>query len=1013
MHFKVFPRSPITAAVILGLLAAQAQAQPSPQNSTDATQQTPLQQRYTFDFPEQHLLYSLGEFTNITQIAVVRQDAQPIDGIAPSLRGEMTADEALRTLLADSSLTISYRNGRTAELMEPTTSTTVGNQTAFSTLTVSANRIGEDWVYHEPRSVSVISREQLDRTPPRHAADMLQETPGVYSAVNAQDPGLSVNIRGMQDFGRVNMMVDGMRQNFNENGHQQRNGTMYVDSELLSDVVIEKGASTGVHGAGAIAGSANFRTIDVDDVLLPGKDIGVRLRGMTGVGGEGNGVNFIGSAAVAGRLGDRWELLAARSNRNFGEYAPGRRRPNYDFLTVGVQDEFHQEIAQDVERVRFTDNEQDSNLFKARFHIDDNQSLTFSYLGTDLSYNNVSDRQVLDPVDSTVRDGDDAWRRFGDASTTSDSVSLRYNLNPSSPLINLEANAYFVSTEGQRYTEAGRPVVQGGTNMTELAWMIGVCETNPVQDMYYNACRAGLDNNNRTQIDTYGFTLENTARFSLGGMDGFSSNHGIEYFIDKGESTTTQERGGRQFGANDNTMQPNGERSIASAFGNLQWENETFTLAAGLRYDRYHIQGETQLPGTEYNLITREEKTRRYIEQQTQQLEDSQYKCDNYDANASGNPNEEFRRRLQQNNCNSAARISSNLADPVWRNEVAPNMSLNDPEWRIQTVLAEYEVDRTEEKVLPTLAAAYRPNENVELFANWGRSWRPPALTETLMQGSHPGDPFAVMFPNPNAQPETSRSWDVGANFIAQDLFKDGDRFFSKLSYYDTRVDNYLITSMVNVMPGQPGTGLGHTMFVPNLLPMNFRGLELEIDYDAKTWYTQANYTHVLGSDNQFCQNIYPLGSGMRREDLPDEDGNISSSPARDQALENGYDSVHDMLNDQTYCGIDVIGMNSARQLPMDRGSLVFGTRWFDQRLDVGTRLNYSAAGGPEDFDFDLWPSYVTWDLYASYQVNPNLLLRATMLNVRDRNYVTGYSDIFSKNYGAGRTLMAGAELRF
>ena len=79
-------------------------------------------------------------------------------------------------------------------------------------------------------------------------------------------------------------------------------------------------------------------------------------------------------------------------------------------------------------------------------------------------------------------DGDNAWRRFGDASTTSDSVSLRYNLNPSSPLINLEANAYFVSTEGQRYTEAGRPVVLGGTNMTELAWMIGVCETNPVPD---------------------------------------------------------------------------------------------------------------------------------------------------------------------------------------------------------------------------------------------------------------------------------------------------------------------------------------------------------------------------------------------------------------------------------------------------------------------------------------------------------------------------------------------------
>ncbi|MGP9497755.1 TonB-dependent hemoglobin/transferrin/lactoferrin family receptor [Halomonas sp. AOP43-D1-4] len=998
MHFKVFSRSPITAAVILGLLAAQtqvlAQAQPSVPNSSKALQQNPLQQRYTFDLPEQHLLYSLGEFTATTQIAVVRQDGQPINGTAPALRGEMTADEALRTLLADSSLTFSYRNGRTAELLEPTTSITVGNQTAFSTLTVSADRIGDDWVYHEPRSVSVITREQIDRTPPRHAADMLQETPGVYSAVNAQDPGLSVNIRGMQDFGRVNMMVDGMRQNFNDNGHQQRNGTMYVDSELLSDVVVEKGSSTGVHGAGAIAGSANFRTIDVDDVLLPGKDIGVRLRGMTGVGGEGNGVNFIGSAAVAGRLGDRWELLAARSNRNFGEYAPGRRRPNYDFLTVGVQDEFHKDIVQDVDRVRFTDNEQDSNLFKARLHIDDDQSLTFSYLGTELSYNNVSDRQIMRAGE--VVDGDDAWRRFGDASTTSDSVSLRYNLNPSSPLINLEANAYFVSTEGQRYTEAGRPVVLNGTDMTELNWMMGVCEQNPIPDNAYSACRAGLDNNNRTQIDTYGFTLENTAHFALGGIDGFSSNHGVEYFIDKGESTSAQERGGRQLASIDNTMQPSGERSIASAFSNLQWENEAFTLAAGLRYDYYKLKGSTKLPGVEWTYHNRYDRASRRAENGL---------------------------RTRRSNCISAiipeqSRQTACDDIPTWEGYVNDPTSMIDyetswryePTWLSDTVMQDYDVDNSMDKLLPTLSAAYRPNENVELFANWGRGWRPPSLTETLMQGSHPGDPFAVLFPNPHAQPETSRSWDIGTNFTAQDLFKSGDRFFSKLSYYDTRVDNYLITSMVNVMPGQQG-GLGHTMFVPNLLPMNFRGLELEIDYDAERWYTQANYTHVLGSDNQFCQKIYPLGSGNIREDIPDENGNYSD--AYYEAIEAGYDSYEAMRDDLTYCGIDVIGMNSARQLPMDRGSLTFGTRWFDQRLDVGTRLNYSAAGGPEDFDFDLWPSYVTWDLYASYQVNPNLLLRATMLNVRDRNYVTGYSDIFSKSYGAGRTLMAGAELRF
>lgn len=45
-----------------------------------------------------------------------------------------------------------------------------------------------DWVYDELHSVSEISREQLDNRPARHAADILEQTPGVYSSVSQQDP---------------------------------------------------------------------------------------------------------------------------------------------------------------------------------------------------------------------------------------------------------------------------------------------------------------------------------------------------------------------------------------------------------------------------------------------------------------------------------------------------------------------------------------------------------------------------------------------------------------------------------------------------------------------------------------------------------------------------------------------------------------------------------------------------------------------------------------------------------
>ncbi|WZB73849.1 hypothetical protein WJ972_21555 [Achromobacter insuavis] len=129
----------------------------------------------------------------------------------------------------------------------------------------------------------------------------------------------------MQDFGRVNMMIDGMRQDFVQNGHMQRNGEMYVDSELLSEVEVERGVVHGVHGTGAMAGSVDFRTLDFGDVLREGRDIGLRLRGTSGMGHQGNGVNFFGSAAGAARAGERLEVMAAVSRRSIGDYRIGTR----------------------------------------------------------------------------------------------------------------------------------------------------------------------------------------------------------------------------------------------------------------------------------------------------------------------------------------------------------------------------------------------------------------------------------------------------------------------------------------------------------------------------------------------------------------------------------------------------------------------------------------------------------------------------------------------------------------
>lgn len=982
----------LAGSLVVGATLAFSGASWAQQAASNVAPASTNAEQISFDIPAQPLGSAVITFAEQAGIQVFF-DSSKLAGLqSRELKGRHSPQQGLGLLL--SGLPVSYNFTGERRVNVERVADVAGTMQIEATTIESTRDVSNEWIYQTPRSVSVITREQLDRNPPRHAADMLVETPGVYSAVSAQDPGLSVNIRGMQDFGRVNTMIDGMRQNFNENGHQQRNGQLYVDPELISEVVVEKGPSSGLHGAGAIAGSANFGTLNYDDVILPGNDLGVRLRGMTGVGGYDNGVKFIGSAAMAGRLGESLEVLVAKSQRNFGDYEPGKRKENFDFLLSGVQDGANNPLAeQTIDRVKFSDQKQDSDLFKLRLHLTPEQSLQFTYIGTEISYNNVSDRRVIDPSTAQALDGGEAWIKYGDAMAESKSYGLDYSFNPDSSWIDLKAKLYYVDTSNQRETAAGRPVYQGSTNMTELAWQIGVCNQNPVPDTYVTACERGYGNNTDTSIKTYGFTLENTARFSIAEIDGFSFNHGLEYFQDKGESTTTKVREGADVSRTaDNSLNPNGKRSIASAFGNLKWENETYTVAGGLRYDHYQLKGKTRLPVTEWTYTSSYDRT---VASLRNMLSRSRELCE-----AGG--------RGYQLHCNNAVLYEGYLADPT----TYPNYeSVYPAQWQSVNGMTDYKVDTTEHKILPSFSVAYRPTHWLELFSNWGKSWRPPALTETLMQGSHPGDPFAYMVPNPFAKTETSRSWDAGFNLSFQDVISNGDKLGTKVAYYDTRVDNYMVTSMVNVMPGYVG-GLGNTMFVNNLLDTQFRGLELELDYDAGRWYSGINYTHVIGGNNDFCQKTYPLGSGYKRYDTPDANGNYPAQ--RQAAIDAGYPSYEAYLDDQRLCGdMAVFGMNSARNVPMDRGSWVFGTRWFDQTLEVGTRLNYSAAGGPDEYEYDVWPSYITWDLFASYRLNQNFMLRATVENLRDRSYVTGYSDIFSKSYGTGRTVMAGLEVNF
>lgn len=163
-------------------------------------------------------------------------------------------------------------------------------------------------------AVSVIDAETVRERMAGKIDAAIRMTPGAFTRQLDEQPGVTVNIRGMQGMGRVNQMIDGVPQTFrNLSGHS---GTMdnmvYIDQNLLAGVDITRGAAPGADGMGTLSGAADFRTLGIDDVLLAGRDYGGRVTLQAGTngydfsrltaGGWRTNIGIDGSFSVMGAL---------------------------------------------------------------------------------------------------------------------------------------------------------------------------------------------------------------------------------------------------------------------------------------------------------------------------------------------------------------------------------------------------------------------------------------------------------------------------------------------------------------------------------------------------------------------------------------------------------------------------------------------------------------------------------------------------------------------------------------
>ncbi len=267
-------------------------------------------------------------------------------------------------------------------------------------VTISAERT-------EKRAVDALApvsvRTEADFAPwqPSTIGDLLIGVPGVTtSASSTSGPGTKINIRGMEDFGRVNVMVDGARQNFQRSGHGE-NTMVFIDPELIGQVDVVRGPSAAVYGSGAIGGVVNFRTKDAADLLRPGQSLGASLTAGAGT----NAGERRGTATAYGAV-DWADLVVSTS--------------------LGTRDDYEDGNGNTVVNSGW---DQRSALAKLTLTPNEEHRLRVGLLHNRFEFKSGT---------ATVED----------LTTTANTVTGQYHFTPTDmPLVDLTANLYYTTTE--------------------------------------------------------------------------------------------------------------------------------------------------------------------------------------------------------------------------------------------------------------------------------------------------------------------------------------------------------------------------------------------------------------------------------------------------------------------------------------------------------------------------------------------------------------------------------------
>ena len=385
--------------------------------------------------------------------------------------------------------------------------------------------------------VTVIGKDKIDVLQPKRVSDLFYLVPGVWTQDRGDDPATTINIRGLQDFGRVATIVDGARQNYQRSGHNA-NGSFFLDPELIGSVDIVRGPSANIYGSGAIGGVASFQTKDINDVLRPGERWGADVGGSIG----SNKLQGYTSAFGGVRVNPNFDIFGGAVYRSAQNYKDGNGT----------------EIGNTGANVS-------SGLLKLTARPADGHEVKLSGIFQEDLYK--VGQLNRGPTTTTALRQLNQGSSVYDTNTQNYQGALRWKYSrPEDRLFDWNLGLYANRTTTDQtkiyhYSTSGAAFCGGGTGNN-----ISGCVGDP----------------RSYRIDTLGFDVNNTSRIAIGGWEN-AFTYGVDGFQDEVDSSDSR--------GNSNITTPGGKRTVSGGF--LQWKgnySRWLEIVGAARYDHYRLE---------------------------------------------------------------------------------------------------------------------------------------------------------------------------------------------------------------------------------------------------------------------------------------------------------------------------------------------------------------------------------------------------------------------------------------